>query len=118
MITRVTYSPVGSATQTSTIKMGRGDWEITSLSIIMGSTIPSLNGAEFGSGTVAFEILEGDGATVISRHFLMNGRFTRNVPMVMDSSKRVKGPGRIRATIEHGSSTDHTLTAIYRRVRD
>lgn len=114
---RVAYSPLGSATQTATIKLGRGDWEITGLSVIMGGKIPALNGAEFGGGDVSFEAYDTAG-DMLERHFLLAGRCTAQLPMVMDSPKRVVGPGRIISSLEHGQSSEHTLAAIYRRIRD
>lgn len=114
-ITRIAYSDMGTATRTASIPIGEGDWEITQLNVIMGGSEPALNGVEIGAGTVAFEVLRG--STVVSKHFLLVGRCTRNIPMVMDCPKRVHGPGRIKSSLEHADSTEHTLSATYRRVR-
>lgn len=115
-ISRTVYSGYGSATQTASITIGKGDWEITQLSVVMGGTQPALNGVEIGEGTVAFETVIGD---VTQKYFLLVGRCTRNFPMVMDGMKRVTGPGTIKSSLEHVSGTTvHTLAVTYRRVRD
>lgn len=114
---RIAYSPVGTFAQYATIKLGVGDWEITQLSVVMGSSEPALNGMEIGEGRVIFEVLDGD--VVTQEHFLLSGRCTRWHPLVMDNPKRVKGPGRIRSAMIHLSGDiAHTLAANYRRVRD
>ncbi len=86
----------------------------------MGSNIPTLNGMEIGEGHVSFEKLLGDEATVVETHHLVVGRLTRTFPLVMSGSKRVQGPGLVKSYIDHGggSTYDHTMTMIYRRVLD
>lgn len=115
--TRVAYSPLGTSMRRAIITLGKGDWEISSLSVIMGGKLPALNGAEHGGGYVAFEILDA-AKNVKESHFLLAGRCTSFIPLVIDSPKRVTGPGRIRSSIRHGQSSEHTLTAIYRRVKE
>ena len=116
--TRVAYSPLGSATQVATMKIGKGEWEITQLSVIMGGTMSSMNGFEHAFGTVAFEILAADRTTAKQIHYLLAGRCTRQIPMVMDGTKRITGPGRFKSSLEHGQSSEHTLAVSYRRVRE
>lgn len=115
---RRSYSPMGSGTQIGIIKVGKGDWEITQLAVIMGGVSPSLNGILVGEGYIAFETLEADGSTVIQKHYLVAGRCTNVWPITIDSPKRIQGPGRIASHIIHPGSEEHTLTAAYRRVRD
>lgn len=115
---RRAYSPMGSGAQRAIIKIGKGDWEISQLSVVMGGASPSLNGIVVGEGYAAFESLDADGTTVINRHYLITGRLTNQWPIVMDSPKRIHGPGRIASTIIHPGSEEHTLTVAYRRVRD
>lgn len=115
---RVAYSPLGSATQVATIKIGKGDWEITQLSVILGGTTSAMNGVEHAFGTVAFETLADDGTTAKQKHYLVSGRCLRTHPLVMVGMKRIAGPGRIKSSLEHGQSSEHTLAVTYRRVRD
>ncbi len=115
---RIAYSPNGSGTQRAVIKLGTGDWEITQLSVVMGGKIPALNGMMLGSGYVAFQTFEPDETTVKETYHLLTGRCTQWHPMIVESSKMVKGPGKIRSTILHLETTEHTLAVNYRRVRD
>ena len=102
----------------ASIKLGKGDWEIGQLSVVMGGKTPTLNGIMVGEGYAAFEELEDDGSTVKQTHHLASGRCTQYHPILMNSLMRVSGPGRIRSKIEHLEETEHTLAASYRRVRD
>lgn len=115
---RIAYSPNASASQRAIIKIGKGDWEISQLSVVMGGKTPSLNGIMLGSGYAAFEILEDDGSTVKQRHYLVNGRCTQYWPLIMGAPQRIAGPGRIVSVMEHLETTEHTLAVSYRRVRD
>lgn len=119
------YSEVGYSASTAvtgnvTVKLGHGEWEVSNISVIMGSNVPTLNGMEIGEGHVAFEKLAGDESTVVETHHLVVGRCTRTLPMVMHGSKRMRGPGQIKSYINHGndSAFDHTMNVIYRRVLD
>lgn len=117
---RIGYSAVTAATGSVTFKLGHGEWEISNISVIMGSKVPTLDGMEIGEGHVVFERLEGDAVTVIESHHLVVGRFTRVVPLVMQGPKRLRGPGQVKSYINHGddSAYDHTMAMLYRRVMD
>lgn len=115
---RRAYSPGTGTAQSAIIKIGKGDWEITQLSVIMGGVTPSLNGIVVGNGYIAFDMLEADRTTVKQKHYLVAGRCTNLWPIVMDSPKRIHGPGRIASRIRQPTDEEHTLTVAYRRVRD
>ena len=116
--------PEGSAgaVHSATIQAGSGMWEITSLSVIIGgSTIIATTVPLFGTGEVRYEDKDQTSGTLTAQKHamrLMHGRCSLLIPMIMEGSKVVIGPGQIKSYIEQRYANEHTLTATYRRVKD
>lgn len=56
----------------------------------------------------------GDGSTIVT--YLASGYVTRTIPLTLDHTVIVQGPGFIRSTCFHPTTMEHVLAIGYRRV--
>jgi len=121
---RSAVGPDSAGTQSATIEVGEGIFEVLYVHLITGAEVPIVGLPFFHMGEVLFERLDEYDESVFdlkkAQRILPRGQFTNFTPYISYERLIITGPGRFKSFVElpAGYTAQHTLTVLYRRVKD